>query len=169
MTAQKSGMMWSAACAFGLAPNNAPAVATPSTGVCTAAGAVAGASAGALIGEGLGALAGGGVGTLVAPGVGTVGGGALGAAGGATAGAAIGGVLGGIVGNVLCAKGGGSSFGGNQRENKQANDAKNQAERITGKQFTPALERMFHDEVTGMNYSYQELVQTAVEILEMHG
>jgi RHS repeat-associated protein len=151
------------------APNNGPAVATPSTGVCTAAGAVAGASAGALIGEGLGALAGGGVGTLVAPGVGTVGGGALGAAGGATAGAAIGGVLGGIVGNVLCAKGGGSSFGGNQRENKQANDAKNQAERITGKQFTPALERMFHDEVTGMNYSYQQLVQTAVEILEMHG
>jgi hypothetical protein len=28
---------------------------------------------------------------------------------------------------------------------------------------------MFHDEVTGMNYSYQELVQIAVEILEMHG
>jgi RHS repeat-associated protein len=151
------------------APNNAPTVAAPSPGVCTAAGAVAGASAGALVGEGLGALAGGGVGTLVAPGVGTVGGGALGATGGATAGAAIGSVLGGIVGNVLCAKGGGSSFGGNQRENRQASDAKNQAERITGKQFTPALERMFHDEVTGMNYSYQQLVQTATEILEMHG
>jgi hypothetical protein len=53
--------------------------------------------------------------------------------------------------------------------NKQANDAKNQAERIIGKRFTPALERMFHDEITGMNYSYQELVQIAVEILEMHG
>jgi hypothetical protein len=158
-----------AACAFGLAPSNGPSVAAPSTGTCAAAGAVAGASAGALIGEGLGALAGGGVGTLVAPGVGTVGGGALGATGGATVGASIGGVLGGIVGNVLCAKGSGSSFGGNQRQNKQANDAKNQAERTTGKQFTPALERVFHDEITGMNYSYQELVQIAVEILEMHG
>jgi RHS repeat-associated protein len=37
------------------APNNAPTVAAPSPGVCTAAGAVAGARAGALIGEGLGA------------------------------------------------------------------------------------------------------------------
>jgi Na+/glutamate symporter len=101
----------------------------------------------------------------VAPGVGTVGGGALGATGGATVGASIGGVLGGIVGNVLCAKGGGSSFGGNQRENKQANDAKNQAERITGKQFTPALERKFHDEITGQGYGYQELVQIALEVL----
>jgi RHS repeat-associated protein len=154
---------------FSGAPSNAPAVAGPSPSACTAAGAVAGASAGALIGEGVGGLVGGGVGTLVAPGVGTIGGRALGGSGGATVGAAIGGVLGGIVGNVLCSKGGGPSFGGNQRENKQANDAKNQAERITGKQFTPALERMFHDEVTGMNYSYQELVQVAVEILEMHG
>ena len=97
------------------APNKGPAVATPSTGACTAAGAVAGASAGALIGEGLGALAGGGVGTLVAPGVGTVGGGALGATGGATVGASIGGVLGGIVGNILCSSGGGATQHGGER------------------------------------------------------
>jgi RHS repeat-associated protein len=98
----------------GNAPNNIPAFAAPSTDVCTAAGAVAGASAGALIGggigEGAGALVGGGVGTLFAPGVGTVGGAILGGGGGATAGATvgatIGGALGGIVGNILCSKGG---------------------------------------------------------------
>ncbi len=98
-----------------VAPSNAPVVATPSTGVCTGAGAVAGASAGALIGEGVGALVGGGVGTLVAPGVGTIGGGALGGSGGATVGAAIGGLLGGIVGNVLCSSGGGSTQHGGER------------------------------------------------------
>ena len=93
--------------------------------------------------------------------------------GGSAAGAWIGGGLGALagnaLGNILCSRGGGPSFGGNQRQNKQANDAKNEAERRTGKKFTPALERMFHDEITGMNYSYKDLVQIAVDILEMHG
>jgi hypothetical protein len=102
---------WEIASGTVVAPNNLPSVATPSNGVCTAAGAAAGASAGALIGEGLGALAGGGVGTLVAPGVGTIGGGALGATGGATVGATIGGVLGGIIGNVNDSTGGRASLG----------------------------------------------------------
>jgi RHS repeat-associated protein len=148
------------------APSDAPAVPMPSTGVCTGAGAVAGASAGALIGEGAGTLVGGGVGTLVAPGVGTVGGGAAGATGGATVGASIGGVLGGIIGNVLCAKGTGPSFGGNSRQNQQANDAKRDAEKEVGKKMTNAQEDRFHDEVSHQGLGYWEMREIAVQILE---
>jgi RHS repeat-associated protein len=154
------------------APNNAKQLLSHTA--CTAAATAAGASGGALLGGGIGGVVGGaagaGGGTLVAPGVGTIGGGVVGAEAGAGTGAWIGGFVGGaignIVGNVLCSKGGGPSFGGNQRENKQANDAKNEAERITGKRFTPAQERIFHDEITGQNYGYHELVQIAVDVLE---
>jgi hypothetical protein len=130
-----------------IAPSNPQApssVPTISPTVCTGAGVVAGASGGALIGGEiggvLGGLIGGGGGTLVAPGVGTIGGGIAGASAGSGIGATVGGFIGGLVGgaasNILCSKGGGPSFGNNQRQNKQANDAKNAAERQTGKQFT---------------------------------
>ncbi len=153
------------------APINVPTI---SPAVCTGAAIAGGASAGALIGEGfggfIGGLLGGGGGTLVAPGVGTVGGGIAGASAGAGIGAGVGGFIGGLAGgaasNVLCSKGGGSSFGGNQRENKQANDAKNEAERETGKKFNRAQERVFHDEITGQGYGYHELVQIAVQVLQ---
>lgn len=154
-----------------VAPSSVPTI---SKVVCTGAAIAGGASAGALIGEGVGGFIGGlvgaGGGTLVAPGVGTVGGGIVGGSAGAGIGAGVGGFIGGLVGgaasNVLCSQGGGSSFGGNQRENKQANDAKNEAERMTGKKFTRAQERVFHDEITGQNYGYHELVQIAVQVLQ---
>jgi RHS repeat-associated protein len=166
-----TGDGYSGPAASGAAPNNVPTI---SPAVCTGAAIAGGASAGALIGEGVGGfvggLLGGGGGTLVAPGVGTVGGGIAGTSAGAGIGAGVGGFIGGLVGgaasNILCSKGGGSSFGGNQRENKQANDAKNEAERITGKKFTRAQERVFHDEITGQGYGYHELVQIAVQVLQ---
>ncbi len=153
------------------APSSAPNV---PKGVCAGAAVAGGASAGALIGGEvggvLGAIVGGGGGTLVAPGVGTIGGGIAGASAGSGIGAVVGGFIGGLVGgagsNVLCSQGAGPSFGGNQRENKQANDAKNEAERITRKKFTRAQERVFHDEITGQNEPYHELVKIAVRVLQ---
>jgi hypothetical protein len=50
-------------------------------------------------------------------------------------------------------------------ENKRANDAKRQAERQTGKKFTRAQERRFHDNITGMGLDYHELVAEGVYIL----
>jgi len=155
----------------GSAPSNIPTILRE---VCTGAAVAGGASAGALIGGEvggvLGGLIGGGSGTLVAPGVGTIGGGIVGASAGSGIGAAVGGFIGGLASgagsNVLCSTGGGSSFGGNQRENKQANDAKNEAERMTGKKFTRAQERVFHDEITGQGYGYHELIQIAVQVLQ---
>lgn len=122
----------------------------------TAAGAGVGAVGGAWVGGGIGGAGGAAGGTLVAPGVGTIGGGVLGAEAGAAGGALVGGGLGAgagyAVGSIVCASrsgGGGSNFGDNQRQNKQANDARQAAERITGKRFTPAQERRFHDAITG--------------------
>jgi RHS repeat-associated protein len=74
-----------------------------------------------------------------------------------------------LIGSIVCANrsgGGGSNFGDNQRQNKQANDARQAAERITGKRFTPAQERKFHDAITGQGLGYHDLVEIAVEVLE---
>jgi hypothetical protein len=105
--------------------------------------------------------------------VGTIGGGVLGAEAGAAGGALVGGGFGAgagyAVGSIVCANrsgGGGSNFGDNQRQNKQANDARQAAERITGKRFTPAQERKFHDAITGQGLGYHDLVEIAVEVLE---
>jgi len=152
---------------------NGPAPAV-SPNICTAAAAAAGAAGGALFGNWaggvLGAAAGGSVGTLVAPGVGTVGAGIAGGAGGSAAGSwiggGLGGAVGGIVGNILCAKGGGPSFGGNSRQNKQANDAKRDAENEVGKKMTNAQEDRFHDEVSHQNLGYWEMREIAVQILK---
>lgn len=134
-----------------------------------AAGAAVGAGAGAAIGGGLGAAAGGGGGTLVAPSVGTVGGAVVGAeggaAGGAEAGAVVGGFVGGVVGSIVCSKGSGPSFGGNDRENTQAADARRAAERITGKKFDRRLQRVFHDRITKQGFDYDKLVEEAVDVL----
>jgi hypothetical protein len=98
----------------------------------TAAGAGIGATAGAWAGGGIGGAGGAAGGTLIAPGVGTVGGGILGAEAGSAGGALVGGGLGAgagyAIGSIVCANrsggGGGSNFGDNQRQNKQANDAR---------------------------------------------
>jgi RHS repeat-associated protein len=137
------------------------------------------AGGGGALGAGIGAVGAGAVGatggTLVAPGVGTVGGGIVLSGAGAWTGTQIGTVAGASVGYFACASGGGggsgggSKFGSNQRENKMANDAKKDAERQTGKKFNSALDRKFHDEITGQgNKDYHELVQIAVDVLEGH-
>jgi RHS repeat-associated protein len=60
-----------------------------------------------------------------------------------------------------------SRFGSNQRQNKVAHDARKEAERNTGKKFTPAQERKFHDEITGQGISdYHELVRIAGDVLK---
>jgi hypothetical protein len=69
-------------------------------------------------------------------------------------------------GFIACAQGtgGGGGGGGNVRENKQARDARNQAERETGKKFSRSQERLFHDvDKTGM--SYHDMVNLAKDIL----
>lgn len=100
----------------------------------------------------------------------TVPGGALvGAAAGAYFGGTAGRGVGTTAGYFACASGGGSGskFGTNQHQNKMANDAKREAERNTGKRFTPALERKFHDEITGQGINdYHELVHIAEDVLE---
>jgi RHS repeat-associated protein len=140
---------------------------------CMAAATGIGASVGGVAGGALGALgggaAGGTAGSLV-PVVGTIGGGAAGAMSGAAAGAAEGALNGAAVGAgagfIACAQGtgGGGGGGGNVRENKQARDARNQAERETGKKFSRSQERLFHDvDKTGM--SYHDMVNLAKDIL----
>lgn len=135
----------------------------------TAVGAMVGAGIGAVIGGGSGGLLGGVGGTLIAPGVGTISGAVLGGEGGVVAGTAVGagvgGTVGSVVGTVLCSQGEGPKFGNNGRENRQADDARREAERKTGRRFSRYLERVFHDRVTGRGYSYQDLVDEAVEIL----
>ena len=56
----------------------------------------------------------------------------------------------------------------NERINKQTMPRTKRNGLRVSRSLRPWKE-MFHDEVTGMNYSYQELVQTVVQILEMHG
>jgi hypothetical protein len=51
--------------------------------------------------------------------------------------------VGGAASNVLCSKGQGSNFGGNQRENRQANDAKRDAEKAVGQQMTTHKKKDF--------------------------
>ena len=54
----------------------------------------------------------------------------------------------GVYRHILCAKGAGPGFGGNSNQNKQANDAKRDAEKETGKKMTPDQESKFHDAVS---------------------
>jgi len=144
-------------------------LAAPRDPGCLAGFAAGGAAYGVVGGGIVGGIAGAGGGTLVAPGVGTVGGGFAGATEGASIGGQAGFVGGTAVGFILCAKGSGPGFGGNQRENKMANDAKKDAERQTGKKFTKALDRVFHDEITGQGINdYHELVKIAVDVLQGH-
>jgi RHS repeat-associated protein len=124
---------------------------------CMAGSAAVGATAGGFAGGagGLIGLAGGPTVVITVPSF---------SAGGAAAGGGVGTGL----GFIMCSKGGGggSKFGSNQRQNKMAKDARNQAERNTGKKFTPALERKFHDEITGQGISdYHKLVQIAEDVL----
>jgi hypothetical protein len=73
-------------------------------------------------------------------------------------------VVGGGVGFVVCSRGTGPRFGGNQRENKQANDAKREAERQTGKKMSDDQERLFHD-IDKTEMDYQGMVILAKDIL----
>jgi len=107
--------------------------------------------------------AGAGTGSVMGGGVGS-----LGLAGGPTAfatipaGAATGSLIGGGVGfaggMIYCAKGVGPRFGGNQRQNKAANDAKRDAERETGMKMTDDQQEQFHDLITHQNFDYHEMV-----------
>jgi RHS repeat-associated protein len=120
---------------------------------CMAGATAAGAGTGALVGGGIGSLgfAGGPAGFVTTPvGVGT---------------GAFFGVQAGFAGGMIyCAKGLGPNFGGNQRENRQANDAKRAAERKTGRTMSRSQERLFHDiDKTGMSYS--DMVRLAVGII----
>jgi hypothetical protein len=86
----------------------------------------------------------------------------MGAAGLGTAGAGVGAATckGGSGG------GGGSKFGSNSRQNRQANDAKREAERLEGKKMTNDQEDKFHDEVSHQGMGYHDMVQVAREILQ---
>ena len=145
-----------------------PSCMSAATGIGAGVGAVQGEILGAGLGGAGGVVAGGGVLSL---GTGPAGA-ALGQAAGAGLGAGAGAAGGQVVGYFACASGGGggggSSFGGNQRENKQANDAKRDAERQIGKKFDRALDRKFHDEITGQGYGYHDLVEIAKGVLEGH-
>ena len=77
----------------------------------------------------------------------------------------IGGGVGFASGLIFCAKGVGPNFGGNQRQNRAANDAKKEAERETGKKFTPALEEKFHDLISHQGLDFHEMVLVAIEVL----
>ena len=65
-------------------------------------------------------------------------------------------------GEPLAATGG---LGKNRRENKAARAARNRAERITGKKFTAKQKKRFHDEISGQDFDYDEMVEVAKEIL----
>ena len=126
---------------------------TPRNPGCMAGSMAAGAGTGALAGGGIGSLgfAGGPAGFATTP-------------AGAGTGSLIGGGVGWVGGMVSCAKGVGPNFGYNQAPNKVANDAKNQAQKITGKKMSFAQDELFHDyDKTGM--SYKDMVQLAVDIL----
>ena len=137
---------------------------TPGGIGCMASLAGSGGMAGAAVGGGVGlvGLAGGGVGVVVTEPAGLL----IGGAGGAASGLALGMTV--CPGGALAMSNGGKGLGGNQRENKQANDAKQQAERETGKKFDRALDRKFHDEITGQGYGYHKLVDIAKQVLQGH-
>jgi hypothetical protein len=77
---------------------------------------------------------------------------------GAATGSLIGGGVGFAGGMIYCAKGVGPRFGGNQRQNKAANDAKRDAERETGMKMTDDQQEQFHDLITHQNFDYHEMV-----------
>lgn len=55
----------------------------------------------------------------------------------------------------------------NVRENRQAQDARREAERRTEKRFTPVLKRRYHDCITGQGIrDFEELVTEAMEVLD---
>jgi hypothetical protein len=66
---------------------------------------------------------------------------------------------------IYCAKGVGPGFGGNQRQNRQARDAQQDAERQTGKKMTAGQQETFHDMITGQGLNYHQMVEVAVQIL----
>jgi RHS repeat-associated protein len=145
------------------------------TGTATAVGELLGAGMGAQVGAEAGFGAGAIGGTGAEPGGGTLVGGGGGALLGGLAGGyfgwRVGDAAGRAMGTVLCSKGswgsGASGGGDNQRANKSARDAKTQAERETGgKKMTPRQEEQYHDTISGMHYSYDEMVTVAKEILE---
>ena len=117
-------------------------------------------TAGAVFGGGVGlaGLAGGGVAVVVTEPAGL----AIGAAGGAITGIAIGMTV--CPGGAASSGGGSGRGGGNVRENRQANDAKTQAERETGKKFSRPQERLFHD-ADKRDMDYHAMVQLAKDIL----
>jgi RHS repeat-associated protein len=121
---------------------------------CMAAATAGGAGTGMLVGGGIGSLgfAGGPAGFLTTP-------------AGAETGSLIGGGVGFAGGMIHCAKGISPNFGGNQRQNRQANDAKREAERETNKKMTDAQERLFHN-IDKTEMDYQGMVQLAKDILD---
>jgi RHS repeat-associated protein len=58
-----------------------------------------------------------------------------------------------------------SCRGGNTRQNRQARDARSDAQRRVGGRMNRAQRSAFHDAITGQDYTYQELVDEAVRIL----
>jgi hypothetical protein len=127
---------------------------TPRNPGCMAGSMAAGAGTGSLVGGGIGSLglAGGPTAFATIP-------------AGAGTGSLIGGGVGWVGGMISCAKGVGPSLGGNQRQNKAANDAKRDAERQTGKKMTDAQQEKFHDLITHQNFDYHEMVEVAIAIL----
>lgn len=54
----------------------------------------------------------------------------------------------------------------NVRENKRAQAARREAERRTGKRFTPWLKRQYHDRISGQGIEeFEDLVKEAMEVL----
>jgi RHS repeat-associated protein len=119
--------------------------------------------------------------TLAGSGAGALAVGAVGLAGGpfaeisVPAGAGVGGIGGGATGWVagmnVCSTGqgggGGGGGGDNQRQNEQAKAARQEAERRTGKNpMDKAQQQKYHRAISGMHYTYEELVKAATEILE---
>jgi RHS repeat-associated protein len=135
-----------------------------------ATGAITGGAIGGFLGGGTGGMVGAAGGTLFAPGFGTIGGGAAGAPEGGSlgfeGGSYLGATAGTIIGNIMCAQGRSGGGGDNQRQNKQASDARSAAERQTGKKFTLAQIEKFHDLISKQRYGYRELVKVAVDVLE---
>ena len=126
----------------------------------------------AATGGGLGVASGvevGAVGLVGGPAVGVVtitGGAVINGIGGAASGLALGMTV--CPGGALAMSNGGKGLGGNQRVIRTSPDAKQQAERETGKKFDRALDRKFHDEITGQGYGYHELVEIAKQVLQGH-
>lgn len=129
-----------------------------------------GRAIGSAIGTWGGRLGGGALGTAVAPGPGTLAGGVAGGYAGKHAGGAIGDRLGDIVLAAMneyggkckmknAPKGDGENMpGDNNRQNKQANDAAKKAG------LSKKERGIFHQRISGQNYGWEELVETAESI-----